>query len=54
MMMLLQAVTRMGTAAAAPRTESPAGREDGHDERLYGCVVYGVFAIGDVRDVDRV
>ena len=34
--------------------EASAGREDGNDQRLYGCVVYWVFAFGDVRDVDWV
>ena len=34
--------------------EASAGRQDGNDERLHGCVVHRVFAFGDVRDVDRV
>ena len=28
--------------------------QDGNDEQLYRCVVYRVFAVGDVRDVDWV
>ncbi len=34
--------------------EASAGREDGDDEQLYGRVVYRIFAIDYVRDVDRV
>ncbi len=53
MMQFLQAVTQHGTGAAAASLKHPAGRQDGDDQRLYGRVVHRVFAVGDLRDVDR-
>ncbi len=52
MMVLLQEVTQSGTASAAQGTESSGRRKDGDDKRLHGCVVSGIFSIGDVRGVD--
>jgi len=54
MMEFLQAVTRMGTAAAAGALHHPLGGKTGTTNDFYGCVVHRVFAVGDLRDVDRV
>ena len=51
-MMLFGGGGTAGTAAAARSAKHPLGRQDGNDERLYGCVVHWVFAVGDLRDVD--
>ena len=53
MMQFLQAVTQHGHGRGGGAAEASAGRQDGDDERLYGRVVHRVFAVGDVRDVDR-
>ena len=54
MMILLQAVVQHGTAGRGRVDEARIWRQDGDDEQLYRRVVYRVFAVGDLRNVDWV
>ena len=52
MMQFLQAVVQHGTGRVGVSVEASPRRKDGDNERLYGCVVYWIFAFGDLRYVD--
>ena len=49
MMTLFKAVTQHGTGASVAAIEPSAGRKDGHHQRLYRCLVFGIFAFGHLR-----
>ena len=51
MMTLLRAVTAARNGRGGGATESSAGRQDGHDQRLYRRMVSGLFAFGHLRRV---
>ena len=52
MMMLLRQVTTSGNGGCGEDIESSTGRKDRDHQRLYGRVVSGIFAVGDLRCLD--
>ncbi len=49
MMILLRAVTKYGTGAAASQVEPSPGRQDRNHQRLHRCLVPGIFSLRHLR-----